>query len=251
MMFYIRCCTKTLHLTIRHRRTSTASVCKIKNCLIYGDSNTWGFDPKSAGSSFPMRIPRSLRWTTLLQDKLGSSSAVVVEALNARTTTFTDPSSPCDGEYDCNGRNMFTTILHSHKPLSLVVIALGTNDMKDKFNTSPHDIVSGIRCLVRDVRKASSIADKPDEIPKILVLGPPIIYTTPVSKIWGFVDGSTEKSKKVSSLLMSVSKDINVAYLSLASVATVSNTDGVHFDETTQELIANAVYEKIVEIAIS
>ena len=35
--------------------------------LLYGDSNTWGFDPTSSNKG---RIPRAQRWTTLLQTEL-------------------------------------------------------------------------------------------------------------------------------------------------------------------------------------
>ena len=163
---------------------------RFSSILIFGDSNTWGFDPKpSVNTAQASRIPWEKRWTTLVQQKIGCKHQIVVEALNARTTIFNDMCSPCDGEYDCNGRKFLTTLLHSHKPLKLVVLALGTNDLKAKFNTTPNDIVSGIRALVRDIQKATFISESgTDTSPLILILGPPIIYSTSISKMWGFVE---------------------------------------------------------------
>ena len=212
--------------------------------LLYGDSNTWGFVPMgSVESRLPTRIPYKQRWTTLLQEKL-LTEHVIVEALNARTTIFDDMCSPCDGEYDCNGRRYLTTLLHSHKPLKLIVLALGTNDLKQKFNTTPNDIVSGIRVLVRDIQRATLIG-LGDESPKILVLGPPVIHSTNTSKMWGFIEGSDSKSKKLSSLLAVATADMKINYLNLSTIASVSQLDGVHFDVTTQKSIADAVATKV------
>jgi len=212
--------------------------------MIYGDSNSWGFDPSTLPGSL-MRIPYNKRWATLLQSKLGNKEQVIVEALNARTSLFDDPCSPCDGEYDCNGRRYLTTLLHSHKPLKVVILALGTNDLKAKFNTSHHDIASGIRALVRDIKKASNIGVTASENPKILILAPPIILSTQVSKIWGFVDVVDIKSKKLSILLTDIAKEINCECINLSNIAKVSELDGVHFDESQQEVIASAVYAKL------
>ena len=216
--------------------------------MIFGDSNTWGFDPRSVGQPTAVRIAHEKRWTTLLQKQLGPDVQVYVEALNARTTVFNDPISPCDGDYDCTGRNVFKTLLHSHKPLSLVIIALGTNDLKDKFNTSPHDIVNGVRVLAMDVKRATSIAESPGKSPKILIIGPPQVQSTPISKLWGFSEEVDKKSKRVSSLLAVVAKDMNVGFVNLAKAATVSDIDGVHFSEEEQPSIAAAVGKEVARL---
>jgi lysophospholipase L1-like esterase len=125
--------------------------------LLFGDSNTWGYNPDTGG-----RINYHDRWTTKLQElfELGKHAEqfeFIVEGLNGRTTVISDPVIGENGEYDCNGRIILNTLLHSHKPLSVVVIALGTNDLRSKYNCSPHDVVDGIRVLVRDVQKATNI----------------------------------------------------------------------------------------------
>lgn len=58
----------------------------MKTILCYGDSNTWGWNPKDAS-----RFTREERWTGLLMQELGEEFYVIEEGLNGRTTIFDDP----------------------------------------------------------------------------------------------------------------------------------------------------------------
>lgn len=221
----------------------------VKNVMIFGDSNTWGIDPKSlTGNSGISRINYCKRWTTKLQEKLGNGYNIIVEALNHRTTIFSELASPSDGDYNCIGRDVFKTLLHSQKPLGLVIIALGTNDMKEKFNTTPHDIGDAIRILVKDMERTTDTGVDQKHTPKCLILGPPVIQETPISRNFGFLKGIEKKSKEVSSHLSKVANDLGAGYLNLQEVAKVSPIDGVHFDIGVQDDIANAVALKVKEL---
>jgi lysophospholipase L1-like esterase len=220
----------------------------VKNILIFGDSNTWGLDPKRLISDGIKRLKYEDRWTTKLQKKLGSKYNIIVESLLHRTTIFNELCSPSDGDFDCIGRNIFKTILHSHKPLSLVIIALSTNDMKDKFNTTPNDIGDAIRVLVKDMERSTDIGITTKDIPKCIILAPPIIRLTPLSKKFGFSEGIEDKSKAVSAHLATIANDLNIGYLNLGEVAEVSPIDGVNFDKEVQKDISIAVASKIKHI---
>lgn len=92
----------------------------MKRILCYGDSNTWGFTPITGA-----RYDEHTRWTGRLQDMLGEDYCVQEEGLNARTSAFDDPFKPY-----LNGKDMLEGILVSAKPLDVLVISLGTNDLK-------------------------------------------------------------------------------------------------------------------------
>ena len=84
--------------------------------FIFGDSNTWGFNPNGISGDEPLRFSRRQRWTTLVQNKLNATFkdqkyVIEVDALNARTTVHDDKMSPCEGQYNCNGRAIFLTSL--------------------------------------------------------------------------------------------------------------------------------------------
>ena len=95
--------------------------------LCYGDSNTWGYDPASGE-----RFAADIRWTGVLRKVLASDRfEVIEEGLNGRTTVWDDPI-----EGQKNGRQYLIPCLESHRPLDLVVILLGTNDLKKRFSLS-------------------------------------------------------------------------------------------------------------------
>src|SRR6056297_2207238 len=110
----------------------------MKRILCYGDSNTWGYVPLTGE-----RYDETVRWTMLLQEKLGGDYKIIEEGLNGRTTVLDDPLEP--------GRNGLTYLgpcVQSQSPLDLVVLMLGTNDLKRRFSLAPEEIAMGLEKLV-------------------------------------------------------------------------------------------------------
>lgn len=105
-----------------------------KRVLCYGDSNTWAPDMDSGG-----RLNDSDRWTGRLAQHLGKDWTIIEEGLSGRTTVLDDPYEPFR-----NGRQYLTPCLLSHQPLDLVIVMLGTNDLKSRFNVTAEDIGRGI-----------------------------------------------------------------------------------------------------------
>ena len=106
----------------------------MKTVVCFGDSNTWGYMPGSDGE----RFPREVRWPGQLQRLLGDEWEVIAEGLNGRTATIERPDS--EGR---NGLPYLLPCLHSHAPVDVVVIFLGTNDV----NFIDDDRVA--RCVAR------------------------------------------------------------------------------------------------------
>lgn len=92
----------------------------MKNILCYGDSNTWGFTPLTGERYAP-----DVRWTGVMQRELGAGWRVIEEGLNARTSAYEDMR-----DFWRNGRDYLPACLISQKPLDLLVLSLGTNDLK-------------------------------------------------------------------------------------------------------------------------
>ena len=107
----------------------------VKKILCYGDSNTWGYNPHTE-----LRYPRAVRWTGVLQRGLGPAYHVIEEGLNGRTTVWDDPI-----EGYKSGKEYLVPCLETHKPMDLVVIMLGTNDLKHRFSLTAFDIATGRR----------------------------------------------------------------------------------------------------------
>ena len=92
----------------------------MKTVVCFGDSNTWGCIPGSGGQ----RLPREQRWPVILQRLLGEDWDVIAEGLGGRTATIERPDS--EGR---NGLPYLLPCLHSHVPVDVVVVFLGTNDV--------------------------------------------------------------------------------------------------------------------------
>ena len=215
---------------------STSSV------LVFGDSNTWGYDPASVirdGRGL-RRLPLERRWTTLLQRRLGEDFRVVEEGLNGRTTLLRDPSSPADGAYSCDGRGDLVTALHSHQPLSAVVLALGTNDLKARFHLSPADVAYNLRILVQEVRRGPRSEDEARP-PAVLLLCLPALRPTALSAKWGLGEGSAERARRTNALVRAMALETGAGFLDVSGTVTPSPVDGVHYPEEAQPALAAAV----------
>ena len=87
---------------------------------------------------------------------LGDSVDLLEEALSGRTTDLDDfeidlPSVHLKGA-TLNGTKLLPAILSSHLPLDLVIIMLGTNDLKTRFNRSPQQNCNS-GCRARPARR--------------------------------------------------------------------------------------------------
>lgn len=129
------------------------------NILCFGDSNTFGSNPSGG------RWSRDQRWTGILQEILGEQYYVIEEGCGGRTTVQDDAL-----ELDKNGRKHLPVALRSHRPLDLVILMLGTNDMKQRFNLLPVDIAYGAAELGKLVEHYDYGPGYP--IPKVLMVSP-------------------------------------------------------------------------------
>lgn len=222
------------------------------NILIYGDSNTWGFTAKSF-----MRLPHSHRWTTILQKLLGEGYHIIAEGLNGRTTVYNDLSLFEDGEYNMDGRTQLPAILHSHKPLDVIIIALGANDLKAKYNTTAADVALGVKTLVRDVQKMSNIGRHKTQghrvlnriPPKIIVMGLPTIHNiSPFSEMYSLPLDVTAKAVAANGFLQRICEEIGVQYVSIEDIG-ISELDGLHFEVEHQAPLANILHTALTTVA--
>lgn len=205
----------------------------MKNILCYGDSNTWGFNPVDGS-----RHRYEDRWTTVLQELLGDKYNVIPEGLNGRTTVWDDPIK----EF-VNGKDYLIPCLESHKPLDLVVIMLGTNDLKVRLNLPAKDIADGLELLIKKILKSDTGVD---ENPDILILIPP--ETTTLSNFKESFGDCHKKSLEIVPYYKDISRRYNLNYLEMGKYVHFSQHDGIHMDVDQLDKFGKAVYEKVLSI---
>ena len=120
------------------------------NILCFGDSNTFGTNPKGGRHSW------NVRWPGRLQVLLGPDYYVIEEGLGGRTTIWEDPLEP-----NRCGIKALPIALLSHKPLDMVILSLGTNDCKAFFNASPRVIAAGMAVSYTHLERAPCLVQAP------------------------------------------------------------------------------------------
>ncbi len=206
----------------------------MKTILCFGDSNTYGYEP-GAGRRYDPEV----RWTGVLQKELGGRCRVVEEGLNGRTTVWEDPV-----EGDKNGKRHLPSCLESHTPLDLVIIMLGTNDLKHRFGLSAWDIASGAGALVELAQGFR--ADHYPTPPQVLLLAPP-----PLGRLTEYAEmfeGGTEKSRRLGFFYRRVAEERGCAFLDTAELIVSSDRDGIHFEPAEHRKLGLAVAARVREI---
>lgn len=199
----------------------------MKTVLCYGDSNTWGYNP-STGE----RFSKDERWAGVLSQKLGAEYHVIEEGLNGRTTVWDDPI-----EGYKNGKEYLIPCLQSHRPIDLVVIMLGTNDLKKRFSVSAYDIANAAGVLVNVVQRSD--AGPEGRPPKVLLMAPP-----PVGKLTEFAEmfeDAEVKSRKFSEYYRRVAEEYGCMLLDTSEVIVSSDLDGIHFEAGEHQKLGEAV----------
>jgi lysophospholipase L1-like esterase len=206
----------------------------MKTILCYGDSNTWGYEPATKE-----RYSRAERWTGILQRELGAEYYVVEEGLNGRTTVWDDPI-----EGYKNGKEQLIPCLTSHKPIDLVTIMLGTNDLKRRFSLGAYDIAEGAGALVNIVQKSD--CGPQEGAPKVLLMAPP-----PVAKLTEYAEmfeAAEVKSRRFSEHYRRVAQEYGCEFLDTAQVIVSSELDGIHFEVSEHQKLGRAVAARVREI---
>lgn len=204
--------------------------------LCFGDSNTWGQKTDKTG-----RYPADVRWTGVLQTELGDGYYVVEEGLGSRTTDLDYDRKP-----GRNGKVYLQPCLESHSPLDIVIIMLGTNDLKIGYNRPASEIADAIAGLVETVKQYGK--DKAGDVPKILLVSPILIDDTAE---W-FADfysndynhQSAEKSRELSEHVRQIAERTGCHFVNAASVASPGK-DGIHFDEQSHPALGKLLAETV------
>lgn len=186
----------------------------MKRIVCYGDSNTHGHTPGTG-----LRQPEEVRWPCVLRRNLGEGYQVIEEGLNGRTIDLEDP--------DTSGRNgmmYLAPCLRSHEPVDLLILMLGTNDVKAIFPTTPETIAASMGKMI-DTAKEELAGGK------ILLVGPPPILPemrySEFGEMYGY-EAAVPKAAALRPLYRELAAEKGVFYWEASDAAEVSLIDALH-----------------------
>lgn len=210
----------------------------MKNILCYGDSNTWGYTPGTC-----VRYAPDVRWTGVVQKELGDEYHIIEEGLNARTSAYDDP-----WEFWRNGRDYLPGCLISHKPLDLLVISLGTNDLKftGAFGAAKGvDSLMALASMVQNKKESSLVF--PEGL-KILVISPIRLGKDIDNQPGSVFCGKYEESTKFPEYFELFCKNRGAEFLDASLYGEPSDIDQVHMLPESHARLGKAVAAKIKEM---
>jgi lysophospholipase L1-like esterase/enterochelin esterase-like enzyme len=218
--------------------------------VAYGDSITYGWIPNANPPS--TRYGPDDRWPGALQKELGENYQVIEEGLDGRTTDARDPGSSISGA-QLDGSAYLPACLASHLPVDLVVIMLGTNDLKPVFNRTPLRIAIGAAHLIDLVNTLNGGVGTTYKNPKVLLICPPPLNPE-IEKgpVFGeMFKGGLEKSQKLPELYEAVAKMGGAEFLNAGSVISTDGVDGLHLTGESERKLGVAVAAKVKEMALA
>ena len=168
--------------------------------LCFGDSNTYGYDPRSYLAD---RYEKDDRWVDLLESD--PRNILVNAGENGREI----PYSPMQWQA-LNQR------IHQESPLDLLIVMLGTNDLLKGRG--------GEETVQRMERFLRQVEFSPEKI--LLVVPPPL-----QRGVWVTAQPMIEASRVFASYLRAMAQDLGIRYLDAQDWMIPLAFDGVHFTE--------------------
>ena len=210
----------------------------MKHIVCFGDSNTWGYTPGTG-----VRYPADVRWTGVLQNALGGEYRVIEDGMNARTSVYPDPWSPWR-----LGADALPVSLIAQKPLDLLILSLGTNDLKftDAFGAA-----KGAEALISLARTVQNRPESSLVFPhglKVLLVSPIEIHECVAQNEFSTLRGGAAESRRFAKYFSHVAKEQGVAFFDAATAAKPSLVDGIHMEPADHRALGVALADCVRRI---
>ena len=208
-----------------------------KKILVYGDSVVEGQRPDDLNELYTPEetIPG------ILQDMLSNDYQVINEGKCGRTTNIT---GNLPGDSEKNGFTHFAPTLDKHLPVQILVLYLGTNDLKERFNRSAQEVATAIEKFIFETKRICTERNIP--LPHIILISPSIVkeeYVHPPYRM----KGAENKSMQLGEFYEEVAIKHNAAFINLANHIQPSIQDGIHLDPEANQIVAELLYRMIKE----
>jgi lysophospholipase L1-like esterase len=202
----------------------------VRTILAFGDSLTWGYEAVTA-----RRHAFENRWPNALAAKLGADVRVIAEGLNGRTTVHDDWLV----DENRNGSKALPMLLSSHQPLDLVIIMLGSNDMKHPWWSRASDARRGVQRLVEIVQRFQWGMEM--QRPEILIMAPPPLVRTELSDFDKLFGHAIKESQFFGKEYKNLADLLDIHFFDAGSVIESDPLDGVHLTRENSRKLGEAV----------
>lgn len=194
----------------------------MKTILCYGDSNTFGFNPKDNS-----RYDENTRWTSVLQNFLGQEYEVINEGMCNRTGFVDNP----DG-FLFSGAKHFPDFISKYENIDILILWLGTNDLMLQYHVDFETAENGLKNLIELAQTKA----------KRIIIVPPVKLDENILKGYfsdRFDETSIKKSKEIAIVYKKLTETYHCEYFDVNEFVKPSDYDGLHYDEISHKIIAD------------
>jgi len=207
-----------------------------KTVLTFGDSNTYGMPPAHAPGEF-RRFGADTRWPTVMLSDLGPEWVLIEDGLPGRTTCRADPVM---GPH-MDGQIGLRIALESQGPIDLLVIMLGTNDLKTHHGASVDQVVAGLAGLLGIARSEPyQLRHKGFDI---LLVAPALVLEQGTFRD-GLL-GANTKARDLPFAIAQLADHWGLPFLDAGMHIKPSPVDGLHLDAQDHITLGHAMAAKI------
>lgn len=196
----------------------------MRKILCFGDSNTYGFNPKD-GSRYDINT----RWSGRLKN-----ICEVTEAGCNNRTAFSD--NPAGDNF--TGYKILPQYLKPH--FDYIFVQIGINDLQKSYNVNLNDFENGMTKFFNLIKLYSTSS-------KVIILAPCVIKENILNSYFKlfFDENSIEKSKLILPVYKKIAKQNNYTLVDLNEITDTSNIDGLHYEPEQHKIIYNTVIQLI------
>ena len=187
-----------------------------KRILCIGDSNTWGYDPRSY---FGSQYPADVRWTGLLEQ-------VGMQVFNCGENGL---SIPGKAYYP-----VMEKLIQSRLPLDVVTVMLGSNDLLE--GAASEETAERMKRFLPCISRAA-----PDA--RIILISPPVLK----EGTWVQNQRLIEEASGLSALYREVAFRMGIAFAAAEDWGVELTFDGVHFSPAGHRAFAEGLLQVLKE----
>lgn len=187
----------------------------MKKLVLYGDSNTYGYDPRGTLGG---RYPAEARWATIVKTALSDSYEVIEEGMNGRMLPGVE-------------HGYFVELLSGLVSEDTVVMMLGTNDVLLSYRPDVTQIADKMERILSYVKKNFS--------GKFIMIAPPLIEAVEPD-LQAYRDASIEMNQ----CFMKLAKRYEIPAFDASEWNITMGYDGVHFTVEGHKRFA----EKMIDV---
>lgn len=200
----------------------------MKNIFCFGDSNTFGFNPKDGS-----RYDKTSRWTGVLQELLDGNYKIINHGKNNRTFFSINPNDP-----EISGLNILPARLKGN--IDIIIVSLGANDTQKIYKNNDSNYINAINRTVEIIKEYNQNT-------QIILTAPPVIQESVLDSYFNlmFDKNSILKSEILPKIYQENAKKLNIKYIDFNEITPVSDIDGLHYTKEGHIKIANYLAEII------